>query len=346
MQDRQDNSLVYTQPLLRNYQNTLFSKIPMELIQITKEYNKALYHAAYARQEDVTALLGMLEANPELLLQTGNVKTPGGHEVRGVTIYEFLLGAGDYELAKMVQDYFAKIDGGEEERLRQYERYRPHIEGMLTQKPYNLSPLIELIKKAKPDEIKALLNKDMSGGTELCKALDQFRKDWAPQVLTTPCMHYNYASLKHAFEILDHEWDNLYQASGTNYDMIDLVWRQLIGFEMRRLPGIDRCVMAQSLYGVIERHELCNRAYTFKYSFHGVVTFPITDCDDSFDGLGGDFSVGLAGRVGGEADGDGAGRGQIGLGPVAGKLMSNKNFKLAELMPPQPAHQQSPCVIL
>ena len=37
----------------------------------------------------------------------------------------------------------------------------------------------------------------------------------------------------------------------------DLVWRQLIGFEMRRLPGIDRCVMAQGLYYVIDKNEPC-----------------------------------------------------------------------------------------
>ncbi|STX41508.1 Uncharacterised protein [Legionella donaldsonii] len=315
----------------------------MELMQIIKESSpiaKALHHAAYARQEDVTALLALLQSNPNLLLQTGNVKTPGGHEIREVTIYEFLLGAGDYELAKMVQGYFAEIDGGEEERVRQYGRYKPYIDNLLNQKPYDLSPLIELIKKATPQEIQALLNKDRSGETVLCKALDQFRKDWAPQVLTTPCMHYNYASLKHTFEILAREWDSLYQTSGNNYDMIDLVWRQLIGFEMRRLPGIDRCVMAQSLYGVIEENKDCTRSYTFKdYYLKLAHAFPITDCDDSFDGLGGDFSVSIfAGRVFVRAT-DAPGWWLI------GKLMSNKNIKLAELMHPQPAHQQSPCVI-
>ena len=343
MQDRQDRSLVYTTPILNNYENTLFSRVPMDLMHIIKEYSpiaKALHHAAYARQEDVTALLALLKANPNLLLQTGNVKTPGGDEVPCVTIYEFLLGAGDYELAKMVQDYFAEIEGGEEERIRQYERYKPHIDNLLNQKPYDLSPLIELIKKATPDEIQALLNKDRSGGTELCQALDQFRKDWAPQVLTTPCMHYNYASLKHAYDILDREWDSLYQASGNNFNMLDVVWRQLIGFEMRRLPGIDRCAMAQGLYEVLEENKDCPRSYVFESNFWGLAdTFPITDSDDSFDGLGGDFSASIFGL----AEPSGAPC-RLFLG--FGKFMSNKNFKLAELMHPQPAPQQSPCPIL
>lgn len=51
-------SLVYTQPLLNNYSNTLFAKVPMELMHIVNKcapITQALRHAAYARQEDVTA---------------------------------------------------------------------------------------------------------------------------------------------------------------------------------------------------------------------------------------------------------------------------------------------------
>jgi hypothetical protein len=298
-----------------------------------------LHHAAYARKEDVTILIDMLQANPRLLLQRGDVITPGGDEIRRVTIYELLLGAGDPELAEKVQAYF----DDDQERMRQYERYRPHIEGMLTQKPYNLSPLIELIKKASPEEVKALLNKDMTGESERCKAILQFRKDWAPRILLKPCMHYNYASLQQAFELLDKEWDNLYKASRNNYDMINLVWRQLIGFEMRRLPGIDRCVMAQGIYYVIKQKEALARSYNLRNG-GAAVAFPVALTDDSLGGLGGDFAVG----------GNGAGWGgcwwsvEGGLGWAGrglGKLMSNKNFKLTELMQSHPDHQPSSCVM-
>ena len=288
---------IYTMLILRQRQETLFSTLPIELIQEISDYGQdpnsdianALHHAAYARKEDVEALLIMLDKNPRLLLQAGNVTTPGGDEIRRVTLYEFLLGAGDYELAEKVQAYFEKIEHGSQERIRQYERYRQHIEGMLTQKPYDLSPLIELIKKASPEEVNALLNKDTTGEDELCKAILQFRKDWAPRILLKPCMHYNYASLQQAFELLDKEWDNLYKASGNNYDMIDLVWRQLIGFEMRRLPGIDRCVMAQGFYYVIEEKEALARSYNLRSGAAKV--FPVSITDDSLDGLGGDFAV-------------------------------------------------------
>lgn len=293
---------VYTIIKLRNRNDTIFSKLPLEIIREISDFGqnpnsdiaKALHHAAYARQEDVKALLAMLDKNPSLLLQASNVTTPGGDEWKRVTIYEFLLGAGDYELAKQVQEYFSKIEQGEQQKIAQYERYKPHIEGMLTQKPYDLSPLIELIKKATPEQVAALLKKDMTGDNELCKALSQFRKDWAPKVLTKPGMHYNYASPQHAFELLDREWANLYKASNDNYDKIRLVWRHLIGFEMRRLPGIDRCVMAQGLYYVIDGKEAVGRSYTLREA--GMAgSFPVTTSDDSIDGLGADFSVDIFG---------------------------------------------------
>ena len=254
------------------------STLPNELIMLiddsidSSDIDQALHHAAYGREEDVDSLLAMLNKNPSLLLEAGNVITPGGNEIRHVTLYEFLLGAGDFELAMRVQEYFCRIDNGEDERVRQYERYRPHISGILTQKPYDLRPLIKLIKTATPEQIMALLNNDMTGEDDLCKALIQFRKNWAPRVLTKPCMHYNYASLQHAFELLDREYDNLYKASNDNYDKINLVWRQLIGFEMRRLPGIDRCVMAQGLYDVVIENVLLLRADTIRIHRQGDVS--------------------------------------------------------------------------
>jgi len=285
---------------LQKYRRTVFFEAPLELLVGINEYvyanpeiQEALNHAAYARAEDVAALLEMLEQNPNLLLQEGYVQTPGGDEVTNVTLYEFILGAGDYELANNVQAYFSRLDNGEQEMRRQYERYRPHIEGMLTQEPYNLERLIELIKQATPEEISALLNKDMSGDSELCLAMEQFRRDWAPKVLDKPCMHYNYASLIHAFQLLEREWNNL--VNGTNYDKVNLVWRQVIGFEMRRLPGIDRCVMAQGLYSVIDKKEPVNRSYKFKF---GRCDFPLCLVDDVFAGLGFDFAAHRTGRGG------------------------------------------------
>jgi hypothetical protein len=336
---------IYTMLLMRNRENTIFSEFPVELIReirglANSDVAQALQYAAYARKEDVEALLKMLDENPTLLLQRADVKTPGGDEIRDVAIYELVLGAGDYELAKMVQPYFSKIKDGEEHQIHQYESYRPHIEDMLKQKPYDLGPLIDLIKKASAKDVTALLEKHMTHESELCTAIIKFRKDWAPRILTKPCMHYNYASLQHAFELLEREWRDLYKTGNDDYDKIRLVWRQLIGFEMRRLPGIDRCVMAQGLYDVIEKKETVARSYKFK-DIDSDGDFPIIVTDDSFDGLGGDFSVGIVG-VGDPA----VDPGNEFVADCFGKLMSNKNFKLAELMQSQPVPQPTGCLIL
>ena len=112
---------IHTLIQLRHCKGNFFSKLPGELIEeiidvepvSNSDIAKALHHAAFARQEDVDALLEMLEANPRLLLEAGNVITPGGDELRRVTIYECLLGAGDYALAEMVQGYFSEIKGME-----------------------------------------------------------------------------------------------------------------------------------------------------------------------------------------------------------------------------------------
>ena len=100
---------------------------------------KALHYAAYARKEEVKALLDIVKINPELLLQRGNVITPGGLEVRGVTIYEFLLGAGDLELVEKVGHFFENIKSGKDERIQQYKKYKHSIENILTQEPDDLT---------------------------------------------------------------------------------------------------------------------------------------------------------------------------------------------------------------
>ncbi len=324
---------IYTMLLLRKRQNTPFSPMDIPLIQKISAYGqgpdsaitKALHYVAYAQREDKAAFLSLLDANPRLLLEACDVKTPGGDEVKRVTPYEFLLGAGDYELAEKVEAYFAKIKDGAQERRRQYERYRPHIEGLLNQKPYDLSFLIDLIRKASPEEITSLLNKDKTVSSELGEALIQFRKDWAPRILLKPSMHYNYASLKHAFELLSHECSNLYKARENNSDKTTLIWRQLIGFEMRRLPGIDRSIIGTGLLGLMMDVRPIHK---------GLSIFPVTDSDVLNDGLGWDYAIDIMTGwiLGGEAPSYTAPLHTVQLGEDAiEKLMFNKKSKLVDL---------------
>ena len=231
------------------------------------------------------------------------------------------------------------IDHGEQQRIRQYERYRTHIDKMLTQNPYDLSQLIELIKKAPPEQVIALLKKDITGDNDLCRAFIQFRKDWAPKTFTKPCMHFIHASLKHAIQLLISEWDNLIKASNFNYNKINLIWRQVIGFEMRRLPGIDRCVIAQSLQHLIEKMERLNRSYILRNGRVAADKFPVTVADNSNNGLGWDFSINVMGRTGGGQECP------INWVVLYDKYISEKQRKLIELSKPAPYPQTSLCRI-
>jgi hypothetical protein len=248
----------------------------------------ALHHAAFARQRDIDIVLRMVKENPPLMFKTGHVLTPSGLFVKNVTLYEFFLGAGDPEAAKLVRDcffesipaynekfpsYALNIEEAQEALAAQYERYRPHIEGIFTQEAYDLRPLIEIIKEASREDILALLNEPLMlrnhNGTfksALHEAMDTFRHDWGLQILDKPRMHYNYNSLKHAFEIFVNKWDSLYQADGWDIDKLCLISLQIIGFEQLSLPGSDRCAIAQGLRHILNASELFRRSDIFRHT--------------------------------------------------------------------------------
>ena len=126
------------------------------------QINIALRHAVLGEQKDIDILVKMVEENPRLLLQAGNVMTRGGVSVTRTTLYEFFLGEGDPDAAKIIEFGFAKIPNGENERRSQYERYKPSIEAMAKQieskqPEYDLRPLFEIIKKSTPADITAAL---------------------------------------------------------------------------------------------------------------------------------------------------------------------------------------------
>jgi hypothetical protein len=308
------------------------------------DIERALHHAAFARKEDIARVLAMVKINPRLMLEAGNVLTPAGLLIKGVTIYEFFLGAGDPEAAKCVRDVFFKsikeynrkfphdalsIKQAKNVLYEQYERYRPQIEGMLTQQPDDLSPLIEIIKQASTEDVKALLKNDMTRESPLRDAMIAFRKDWAPSVITEPCMHFNYENLRYLFFILHSQFDALYEADNDNYNKLHLVMRQLIGFKMRRLTGIDRCIFAQSLDEIIregqpiERISVCQGA--------NPVDFPMTFSDDILTGLGFDCFIDIYGTLSQQRPP----RGRASF-MIFSEYMIQKNLKLTELamMPP------------
>lgn len=274
---------------LRDSRSSFFSQAALDVTRqislyydfdINSEIGVALQHAA-ARQTNENELISMLKKKPHLLLQRGRVITPEGNDVRGVTLYEFLLGSGDPDFAKKIQPYFAEIKGidGEAECLQQYERYRSDIENIKRQTPYDLKLLIDTLIEAPAEDVKAILENDMRHDSALRDIVAQFRRDFAPRIISEPCIHHNYASIIHALRLLDREWDNL--TIWNNMDKLELLFIQIICFQMRRLSSIDR-YMAKDGSETIA----CVRNHKYKRDMY---EFPITINEDNFDQLTNDF---------------------------------------------------------
>lgn len=244
---------MYIMLMLRKREGNIFSGLPRDvffcLMNVEQYPNSdiaiALRLAADGEEQAINELTAMLDCNPRLLLQAGNVMTRGGLYVKRVTLYEFFLGAGDPGAAARITPYFERIDGGESQRMKQYARYKPHIDGMLTQKPYDLVPLFTILKGSSAADVTALLKDDMTHESNLRDALIKFRSDHAPGKLIKPRMHYNYKTLEQAFNLLYDEWNSL-SNNDSNYDKCDFVARLVIGYLQRGLPAIDRIAFARA----------------------------------------------------------------------------------------------------
>jgi hypothetical protein len=289
---------VYTMFILRNREDNLFSVLPDELIynisdfgqDPNSEINIALRLAASGLEKDIATLVEMVKANPRLLLQAGNVVNRGGFDARRKTLYEFFLGEGDPASAKRIEFGFAEIPNGENERIRQYERYKPHIEKLAKQielkKPaFDLKPLIDIIKKSSPADITAALNKDMKHESVLRDMLIAFRNAVRPKREIVGMHYKHYTTLQQALDLLYDEWKEL-SSNYTNFGKCRLVWRQIIGYLQRSLPAVDRCAFARAF----DDEE---RTLNFKYEDG---TFPdVTNIDEELDFVGVGFDEAIFG---------------------------------------------------
>ena len=293
--------------LIRQREGNFLSALPkpwFDYLTLTKtdehpksDINKALRLAASGLTKDIAELVGMIETDPRLLLQAGNVVTRAGILIKRTTLYEFFLGEGDHYAAKQIAFGFANIPNGEGQRSRQYNRYKPYIEALAKQveskqPTFDLKPLFEMIKKSSVEDIaEALnindLNRTATRNTSHRVALAQFRKVVTPQESINVGMHYkHYTTLSQAFDLLDSEWEAL-SDNNTNYDKCRLVWRQIIGYLQRSLPAVDRFAFARAF----DDEE---RTLNFKYA-NG--SFPDVTHTGDFDLTGLGFDEGIFGRA-------------------------------------------------
>jgi hypothetical protein len=299
-----NRSQIYTLLMLRKRGGNIFAALPKDLVPtVGGVYDSAdveiatlLHYIAYGNLAEAKK---MLDANPRLVLQSAHTETPSGLKVLHTTPLECALGAGDPEMAQMIESYFdsEKIEGGAKVRDEQLARYRQHVEDMLNAEknpPYDFTLLIDTLMAATLEDVTAALNLDFNHESVLRDVLAQFRKDFTPGTITRG-MHFNYLHLLRAFEVYEQKYDDLYKSGGNDYDKLRLFSRQVIGFIQRSLPAIDRMVFAQGLYDVVENKAKIERSFKFKYDN---ADFPVTAGDSSCSGLGYEYYAGArAGRA-------------------------------------------------
>ena len=334
-------SQLYTLLLARKHRGNLFSPLPRDLISLIGSYSEnpeseistLLHHIAYGNLASAKA---MLDVKPRLVLQAGNVVTPSGLKVKRTSPLEGALGAGDVEMAKMIAPYFdsRKIAGGAKVRAEQYARYRPHIDNIFMQTPYDFTLLITTLKHASFTDVDAELSNDMTHESALRDVLTQFRKEFTPGEINVG-MHFHYQHLLHAAKVYDQEFYNL-----QDYDKARLFARQVIGFIQRNLPAIDRMIFAQGLRRVVDYNFAIKRSFKFAYDSS---EFPFTDRGYSIhSGLGFEHFIGEFGLPA-------LSWGEVGPRPAIWqgnfeKLISSKIFMLTELARAQREEKTFQCV--
>jgi hypothetical protein len=246
-----------------------------------------LKHIAFNPQplEIKKMLYPELGGNPRLLLEAGNVVNAAGHLVVGVTPYECGLGEGDHykddqgmEMIRVIAEAFKLIPDGEKERVRQYARYKPAIDGIPKQKP---TASIDWIFDVFVKNNDVLVLKD---------ALEAFRKNeaWTPRVITRPGMHCNYANPQQALDVFAGKFSALYETSGNNYAKVNLAWQAIVLWVLFcELSGADRMRCAQG-FGKLDQP--LKRTFNFNYG-GGVFPPRLLAVDNLNAGFGFDLDV-------------------------------------------------------
>lgn len=307
-----------------------------------QDFLEALHRVAFGELEALKTMLETAKALSiedlmRLLLQAGDVITPGGKLIKGVTLLECALGAGDLELAEMIRPYFDEFKGGQAEFESQRERYRACLEAMETQEhDYDINWLVEIIKNSTQEDVEAELatgdNYDPAYQSPLRDAMNKFRSEMLDpkrRIIKKPSMHCNYKNFDHVDEVLTQEWNNL--GEGDNYTKHRLISRQIFGFiQLIELPAYERYVHAQDdSYAAIEGRAI-KRSFDYKYPDALAKTLPAFSDDLllSHSGVGFDSWISIFGDIPCVRDEGGADARPCSFG----KLVSSKSNKGREFL--------------
>src|SRR5580692_530086 len=152
---------IQTLLFMRQCENNPFFDLPIELICEISGYSReaneadfalALHYVAYGKFE---LLKTLLRDKPFLVLfKGGTVDTPEGLTLKNRTLLECAIGAGDPEIIEWIKPIFSQFKGGEAEKERQLELYRPWMEAIKKQKPYDLKWLFQIIIESDPEDVR------------------------------------------------------------------------------------------------------------------------------------------------------------------------------------------------
>lgn len=305
--------------LIRKRQGTFLfnTRLPKPLIHIISTINykpnseiaQLLHSVAHG---DFKSVKCILEINPRLLLEAGDVTDPAGNIIKRVTPYECALSVGDPGMANAIHEFFSKIEGldGGKEQVRQYASYQHSINHMSNQQAdFDFNRLFQIIKDSSSQDIEEELkihnfDPDYQGTIPkkdkitLRQALEMFRKHFDSREILNG-VHFNYANLLEAMRILKFEcqYGGVWWGSDKDrYKKCDLFWRQVIGYIQRALPACDRQALAQDFTKIAHDEKELEPSFKFNHDnyalhFYGISSYPVTAGDQSRQGLGYEFAI-------------------------------------------------------
>ena len=251
-----DTSLSLTSDILRDslYGNLRPKLLPQDLsrlAQTCKRLNglfqqplnnaKALRLLEHVAQGDADKVKAMLDTNPALLYLAGEVVDKSGRRIYG-TAFQIALGADDTDMWKMIEPYFKKIQDGDEEKAKQFNKQFPASYDEDAHEKYNFSALVDVIAAD------TLINDEDEMGEATKKDLQAFRDHFTPK--STDAIkadkHFDMQIFIDALAAYDANFDRF-----RNWEQRSLYCRQVIGYLQRLFPACYAQAFCQGLYNVV-----------------------------------------------------------------------------------------------
>lgn len=293
----------------------------------------------------------IITSNPELLLNSSATVTDlSGKKIESLNSVEVAICACDVDMLWMMKQVLPELDlcrqfmniypGGDIRSVEKAQEARAEeIKSSL------LNDIFTAINIATPAEVRAELDNPgvINEASPLNAALHKFRKQFSET--SNQDLIFNPFYMLSAFEFYNEKVGKVNGNLQDQWNKVDLLWRQVIGFVQRHLPACYLQAFAQGVYKIAYDGDKLQRKFEFldddkKFSMNSAAGEP-------FKGLGFDFGAlaGMGRRAGLRRDGLGDDR------AVFEQLLLTKKSGLENLFTRRTAYyfdsfyQPSRCVI-